>query len=84
MRLAIEISLYPLNEQYVPFIKDFIERLNKHDDISSSTGHTSTLVYGPYDTMMSVIKKEMKVTYEQVGQAIFVCKFLNATNMDLD
>ena len=27
MRIAVEISLYPLDADYVPPIKDFIERL---------------------------------------------------------
>ena len=29
MRTAVEISLYPLDADYVPPIKDFIERLNR-------------------------------------------------------
>ena len=29
MRIAVDISLYPLDADYVPPIKDFIERLNR-------------------------------------------------------
>lgn len=83
MRLAVEISLYPLNESYVSYIKDFIERLNTDTKLFVQTSHTSTLVSGQYDYVMAVIQAEMKVSFEQLGQAIFVCKFLNATNMDL-
>ncbi len=28
MDIAVELSLYPLNAQYIPPIKDFIDRLN--------------------------------------------------------
>lgn len=83
MQLAIEISLYPLDQQYVPYIQDFIDRLNTYEFLLVETSHTSTLVSGDYDKVMQVIQSEMKSTYEQVGQAIFVCKFLNATNMNL-
>jgi uncharacterized protein YqgV (UPF0045/DUF77 family) len=83
MKLAVEISLYPLNESYIGYIKDFIERLNTDDELFVSTSHTSTIVSGEYDYVMAVMQKEMKATFTQLGQAIFVCKFLNATQMDL-
>ena len=83
MRLAIEISLYPLDQEYIPYIKDFIERLNMNKHLLVETTHTSTLVCGDYDYLMHVIQTEMKKTYEQVGQAVFVCKFLNATQMNI-
>jgi hypothetical protein len=40
-------------------------------------------VAGDYAHVMQVLQKEMQQTHEQVGQAIFVCKFLNGTNMDI-
>lgn len=83
MRLAIEISLYPLDQEYIPYISDFIERLNTNKNLFVETTHTSTLVSGEYDYLMQVMQTEMKKTYEQLGQAIFVCKFLNATKMSL-
>ncbi len=81
MQLGVEISLYPLNEEYIPHIKGFIDRLNEHSGLHVNTSHTSTFVSGDYDVVMDVMNREMKKTYEQVGQAIFVCKFLNSTNM---
>ena len=83
MQLAVEISLYPLHQEYVPFIKDFIDRLNTDKNLLVKTSHTSTLVSGDYDYVMQIMQNQMKVTFEQVGQAIFVCKFLNATHMTL-
>lgn len=84
MLLAVEISLYPLHQEYVPFIKDFIDRLNTDKHLLVQTSHTSTLVSGEFSYVMQIIQTEMKATFEQVGQAIFVCKFLNATHMNLE
>ena len=84
MKLAIEISLYPLDQNYIPYIQGFIDRLNTYPDLLVKTSHTSTLVSGEYEALMQIIQTEMKTTYEEVGQAIFVCKFLNASNMTLD
>ncbi|GLR70643.1 YkoF family thiamine/hydroxymethylpyrimidine-binding protein [Agaribacter marinus] len=83
MKLAVEITLYPLDQSYVPFIQDFIDRLNTESGLFVNTTHTCTLVAGDYDLVMSVLQREFKTTYEQVGQAAFVCKFLNANNMDI-
>jgi len=37
MKTTIEISKYPLNEDYEPPIIDFIARLSLHDDIKLKT-----------------------------------------------
>ena len=81
MKLVVEISLYPLNEQYIEPIKGFIERINTYDDLDIVTTRTSTTVEGDYQHVMMVLSKEMQITHEQVGQAIFVCKFLNGDKM---
>ena len=36
----------------------------------------STQVFGDYDLVMDVMKKEIRHSYEQYGRAIFVCKFI--------
>jgi uncharacterized protein YqgV (UPF0045/DUF77 family) len=83
MRLVVEISLYPLNQEYLEPIKSFISRLNEYADLYVKTTDTSTVVAGDNAFVMSVLQKEMQTTHEQVGQAIFVCKFLNGSNMEL-
>lgn len=81
MRLVVEISLYPLNEAYIEPIKGFIERINLYEQLTAVTGPTSTVISGEMNELMQILNEEMQVTYEQVGQAIFVCKFLNGDKM---
>jgi uncharacterized protein YqgV (UPF0045/DUF77 family) len=81
MQLVVEISLYPLVNEYIEPIKDFIERLNQDRNLSVNTSQTSTVIKGECDYVMQLMSKEMQTTYEQVGQAIFVCKFLNGDKM---
>ena len=54
MKLAIEVSLYPLDQNYIPYIKDFIERVNTYPELTVNTTHTSTLVSGDYDALTLV------------------------------
>ena len=77
MQVMVELSLYPLVNEYIPPIQNFIDRLNSHQGLLVTTCSTSTQVSGEYGLVMDILRKEMQRTHEEVGQAIFVAKFLN-------
>jgi len=77
MKTTVEISKYPLNADYEPPILDFINRLNTIQKITVKTNATSTHITGDYDEVMSILQKEIKVSFEKYGKAIFVMKVLN-------
>ncbi|OUL57653.1 YkoF family thiamine/hydroxymethylpyrimidine-binding protein [Pseudoalteromonas ulvae] len=77
MQLSVEISKYPLHQDYIPFIKGFIDRLNEHQGLKVITNTMSTQIFGEYDLVMSVLSQEIKRSYQEFGKAIFVCKFIN-------
>ena len=81
MELSVEISKYPLADDYIPAIKSFIDRLNTVEGLSVVTNTMSTQVFGEYDLVMTTLSHEMKRSYEEFGKAIFVCKFIGA-NLD--
>jgi|TARA_R110000868_G_scaffold165995_2_gene399695 uncharacterized protein YqgV (UPF0045/DUF77 family) len=84
MKLVAEISMYPLKEQYIPPIQEFIDRLNTYESIKVETTATSTTVSGEYLPTMQLLAEEMQRSHEKVGQAIFVCKFLNGDKMSTE
>jgi uncharacterized protein YqgV (UPF0045/DUF77 family) len=81
MQLSVEISKYPLADDYIPAIKDFIERLQATEGLSVVGNTMSTQVFGDYDLVMDTLKEEIRRSYQQFGKAIFVCKFIGA-NLD--
>lgn len=81
MQVMVEISLYPLAENYIAPIKSFIERINTYDELNVDTSSTSTQISGEYQTVVKILGDEMQRTHEEVGQAIFVAKFLNFDKM---
>ncbi|MFT6154780.1 MAG: hypothetical protein ACJA0E_002224 [Bermanella sp.] len=81
MELSVEISKYPLTEDYIPAIKSFIDRLQGTEGLSVVCNTMSTQVFGDYDLVMDTVKAEIRKSYEQFGKAIFVCKFIG-TNLD--
>jgi uncharacterized protein YqgV (UPF0045/DUF77 family) len=77
MRIAVDISLYPLDADFIPPIKDVIERLNRHDEITVVTNPMATQLRGEYDTVMKALQQEILVTFETVPKAVFAIKILN-------
>ena len=77
MQVAVDISLYPLDKEYIPPIKDVIERLNAHAAIEVWTNAMSTQLVGDFDIVMDALKQEIGLTFEQLPKAVFAIKILN-------
>jgi len=77
MQIAVDISLYPLHEDFVPPIKDVIGRLNGYDDVEVETNRMSTQLRGEYETVMRALTKELKKTFDDVPKAVFAIRILN-------
>jgi len=73
----VEISLYPLVNEFIPPIQAFIDRLNSYSELTVATSATSTQVTGDYQRVIQIMGVEMEKTHREVGQAVFVTKFLN-------
>ena len=76
MDIAVELSLYPLNAQYIPPIKDFIDRLNADRQLKVITNSLSTQVFGPYEVVLAALTRELRTTFENNDKAVFVMKVL--------
>lgn len=77
MKISVEISLYPLDQQYIPPIQDFIDRLSAHPDLKVIGNTMSTQVYGEYSRVLEVVSAEMQHTHSHTPKAAFVMKVLN-------
>jgi len=76
MEIGVEISLYPLHQQYIAPIQDFIDRLNEDQRLRVVTNSMSTQVFGDYDAVMQTLVRELRVTFEGNDKAVFVMKVL--------
>ena len=77
MRVAVDISLYPLDQDFIPPIKDVIDRLNDHDGLEVVTNPMSTQIRGEYDAVMRALNAEIRGTFERLPKAVFAIKILN-------
>jgi uncharacterized protein YqgV (UPF0045/DUF77 family) len=77
MQIAVDISLYPLDENFIPPIKNVIERLAQHSEIEIEYNRMSTQLRGEFDVVMSVLTKEIRTTFADLPKAVFAIKILN-------
>lgn len=77
MRVAVDLSLYPLDQDFIPPIKDVIARLNSHARLEVVTNSMSTQIKGEYTDVMQALSKEIGATFEALPKAVFAIKILN-------
>jgi uncharacterized protein YqgV (UPF0045/DUF77 family) len=77
MKVAVDISLYPLDADFIPPIKDVIERLNSYPGLQVATNPMSTQVRGDYAEVMAALTAEIGTTFERVPKAVFAIRILN-------
>ncbi|HEY2418752.1 MAG TPA: hypothetical protein VGH84_12590 [Steroidobacteraceae bacterium] len=76
MDIGIEISMYPLHQQYLVPIQDFIDRLNTDGALRIVTNSMSTQIFGDYDVVMRRLVRELRTSFEANDKAVFVMKIL--------
>ena len=76
MKISIEISLYPLADDYLPVIDQFIKGLYEFEGLKVKTSHLSTMIIGEYDLVFEALRSEIFTTFQATTQASFVLKIL--------
>jgi len=78
MKISVEISLYPLADNFLPMIQDIVERLNNDTRIACYTNTMSSQTFGEMDDVMAVLKDTLAYSFDNYGKQVFVAKFLNS------
>ncbi len=80
MRTMVEISLYPLDAEFIPPIKDFIDRLNTYPELQVTTNAMSTQIAGEHARVFEILGIETEKTFTAAGRKVFVMKVLGGQN----
>ncbi len=76
MHVAVELSLYPLADPFIPPILGFIERLKARPGIAVVTNSMSTQVSGEFGAVFDALRAEMAKSFEAGHRSVFVMKVL--------
>lgn len=76
MRISVDISLYPLTEQFVEPILGFIHKLEQNPKLMISRNNLSTQIFGEYRDVMDAMDTEMEAIFRQLPHSVFVLKII--------
>ena len=83
MKISVELSLTPLQDDYEPAIINFIKSL-RNSGLKVLENPLSTQVYGDYDAVMNLLQKEMKVALEAVERGLLYIKIVKSDRSDYE
>lgn len=76
MQVTVELTMYPLQDEPIPKILRFIEKLNQNDDLKIQTFPTATIICGEYGNVMDSIKEMIQWSTETQGNGVFLTKII--------
>ncbi|HEX4025231.1 MAG TPA: YkoF family thiamine/hydroxymethylpyrimidine-binding protein [Steroidobacteraceae bacterium] len=76
MDIGVEISLYPLTEQYLGPIREIVARLNADQRLRVVTNSMSTQVFGEYELVMQTLARELRGALAGGQRTVLFAKFV--------
>lgn len=77
MKISVELTLTPLQDNYEPAIIHFIKKL-RASNLNMLENPLSTQVYGDYDEVMHVLTTEIKEAFELVERGLLYMKIVKS------
>lgn len=80
MDIGVEISFYPLRNDYAAAVHAFLRALSGDARLRVVTDSMSTQVYGAYEDVMAALTRDLRASFAAAdgagGRAVFVLKVL--------
>ena len=73
MKISVELTLTPLQNEFEKPIIDFIKKL-RASGLKILENPLSTQVYGDYDTVMKILTAEIKESFQLIDKGLILIK----------
>lgn len=83
MKISVELTLTPLQDNFEPAIIDFIKKL-RASKLKIHENGLSTQVYGDYDEVMHVLTTEIKEAFELIDKGLLYMKIVKSDRYDYE
>ena len=77
MKISVELTLSPLQDQYEQPIIDFIVNL-RNSGLKVIENPLSTQIYGEYNQVMQVLNSEIKITFQAMERGVLFIKIVKS------
>ncbi len=78
MRISAEISLDPLQDQFLPRIETFIRTIHGAPGLEVTVNQMSTQLSGELEDVTRAVEQALASSFQAGGPQVLVAKFLNA------
>ena len=76
MNLSIELTAYPLEDEYLPVVEKYIKHLRSYKNIKIEVFPTCSVIFGEHDDVIDVLSSSIKWSVKQKNKVVFLSKFL--------
>ena len=76
MNLSIELTAYPLEDEYLPVVEKYIKHLRSYKNIKIEVFPTCSVLLGKHDDVIEVLSSSIKWSVKQKNKVVFLSKFL--------
>ncbi|MBT8393497.1 MAG: hypothetical protein HKO81_07385 [Flavobacteriaceae bacterium] len=83
MKISVELTLSPLQDDFESSIVHFIKKL-RASGLKVKENPLSTQVYGDYDEVMKVLNAEIKEAFELIENGVMAVKIVKTDRYDYD
>jgi uncharacterized protein YqgV (UPF0045/DUF77 family) len=83
MKISVELTLSPLQNDFETPIQQFIKRL-RASGLRIIENPLSTQVYGDYDTIMKLLTTEIKDVFEWIDNGLIYLKIVKTDRHDYE
>jgi len=83
MKISVELTLTPIQDDYEPIIIDFIKAL-RNSGLTVLENPLSTQVYGEYDKVMQILKDEVEIAFEAMDRGLLHIKLVKSDRSDYE
>ncbi len=83
MKISVELTLTPLQDDFEPAIVNFINKL-RASGLKIIENPLSTQVYGDYDEVMDLLTEEMKVALDSIERGLIYMKIVKSDRSDYE
>ncbi|RYC52084.1 thiamine-binding protein [Flagellimonas olearia] len=83
MKISVELTLTPLQDNFEPPIINFIKKL-RSSGLTVLENPLSTQVFGEYDRVMGLLTDEIKVAFENIDHVVLGMKIVKSDRSDYE
>ena len=83
MKISVELTLTPLQNEFEEPIINFIKKL-RASDLTVLENPLSTQVYGEYDKVMQILTTQIKEAFELIEKGLLFMKIVKSDRSDYE